>query len=464
MISNKQNWISYFIVTLSAMLAVITLLFPPVKAVLLCVALIVSLSILKWPFAGLLLMVALIPLQVLVVMPGGRTILYPIGILTAFGLIIKILLQKIKIRINKKLTFLILAFFIWGVTSITWAEYPDEVILRTGQMFNLMIFFIIFQILVERRIQIIWLITAFVAATGIGTVIAKFITGFGEGVSRLELAEADDPNNFAGIIGMTIIFLITVIFPWIKKFPIRKWIIMSTTLPWFIIAFLATGSRGAVTAMLISILTYLLLTRKKIKTVIIGSAVIATLLLIVPLVIKYNMLSPSVLNRYKTMYSPNEKHFGGRLPILFVGMTMIKENFFRGVGWRNFYRVSPDYNQRTRFWGGYNYLDTVLQKNKQFVNMGPHNIYLGIQAELGIMGSIIFIAFLWGSLKGLYDNRTHQLAMAVFITLFFLLTLGLSLTVTYKKFFWFALSLATALPKTLRLENSNEGKLNVSDY
>jgi len=82
-------------------------------------ALAAGLVLLKWPFAGLLIMVALIPGEELTTFLGNRTLIWALGIAVLGAWTLRTLLTgKNKIRIAKRPTFLALVWLMWGLLSV----------------------------------------------------------------------------------------------------------------------------------------------------------------------------------------------------------------------------------------------------------------------------------------------------------------------------------------------------------
>lgn len=73
-----------------------------------------------------------------------------------------------------------------------------------------------------------------------------------------------------------------------------------------------------------------------------------------------------------------------RFKIWKSAILMIKDNPFFGLGYENFSTAYPDYISHNQ--------DLIV--NGSYKALHPHNIFLKIQVELGILGSIFFILFL----------------------------------------------------------------------
>ncbi|HRR96760.1 MAG TPA: hypothetical protein P5150_08560, partial [Candidatus Ratteibacteria bacterium] len=103
------------------------------------------LILLRFPFFGFLLLIILIPAEELIVLPGGRTGIFALGVLVAFFWLINVLFKNGKICINKNTTLLAILLFFWGFISYFWAEDQSIVLTRILNFLNLVIFYILFQ-------------------------------------------------------------------------------------------------------------------------------------------------------------------------------------------------------------------------------------------------------------------------------------------------------------------------------
>ncbi|GAI39446.1 unnamed protein product, partial [marine sediment metagenome] len=126
----------------------------------------------------------------------------------------------------------------------------------------------------------------------------------------------------------------------------------------------------------------------------------------------------------------------GRINIWRVGWEMVKANPVIGVGLQNFPARFEQYTEAAGLSGAYGI----------YPGRDPHNIFLAVWAELGIIGLTIFAGFLWHIFKKLYYYRFNSSGVLGLLLFFFLVIFGLSGTLLYKKPFWIGLSLATVIP------------------
>jgi len=125
----------------------------------------------------------------------------------------------------------------------------------------------------------------------------------------------------------------------------------------------------------------------------------------------------------------------GRLEIWCVGWKMALANPVVGVGLQNFPARFEDYIEEAGFNQGY-YL---------YPGRDAHSIYLSVFAELGIVGLAIVGLFMLLVLRRALAVWRHQGCSAGLLLTLLPLAYGAASTITYRKYFWFALALAATL-------------------
>jgi len=133
----------------------------------------------------------------------------------------------------------------------------------------------------------------------------------------------------------------------------------------------------------------------------------------------------------------------GRTNICTVGWEVVKAKSLVGVGLGNFNVRFEEYiDDVAGMWGAYGV----------YPGRDPHSVFLSLQAELGIIGLVIFLTFLWAIFRKLLPYRHDSRAIVGILLLAFMVFSGIPATIQYRKFFWLALGLATAVPVVIRHE------------
>lgn len=140
---------------------------------------------------------------------------------------------------------------------------------------------------------------------------------------------------------------------------------------------IACQSRNALIALIIGALLFAILYDKRYLII---TFVFPILIIIIP----------QTRIRFLEIFDPTQNE--SRIKIWKTALIMIKENFPFGIGYENFQFLYQSYVNKY----------TDLQVWHSYQAYHPHNIFLKIQSELGVLGSISFILFLLFTLKIFY--------------------------------------------------------------
>jgi O-antigen ligase len=122
---------------------------------------------------------------------------------------------------------------------------------------------------------------------------------------------------------------------------------------------------------------------------------------------------------------------GGRDVIWTIGWEMIKNHPIAGVGFGNFTSIYGQYSLPLRGW---------------YAESDPHNVFVAFQAELGVVGTALFILFLsriYKNIRSFDAGQVKEKAWAVAMLLYVVVG-AMTNSLHYGKFFWFALALLVA--------------------
>jgi len=402
------------------------------------------------PFWGLLSLSVLFPLQELELFrtaPEQRTYLFFAGIIVACCWLINYLAKKKKtaIRIAGKPVRLFIIYFFWGTVSLLWAQDKTATFSRLVVFFNMLLLYLIFQDVVRTKRQLkIFTSVYFVALLLYSVTVIKMYLS--SSMARISLTEAQNPNSFSRYLAIGLILLPYVLMEW-RKSILVKWGIIASAF-FFIVAIIMAGSRGVFLALLATIIFAWLISKNRTRNFTILTIIGATLLVGANFLFQKGFWSGYTRSRINSTFLVNSPQGGeSRVNIGIVGLQMVKDNPIFGVGLGNFPVRFKDYiSQSSSF---------LRSWNGVYPGRDPHNVYLSVQAELGIIGTILFLAFFWSIFRNLwvYRNRPEgYLALTLLVFIFFA---GITGTNQYAKYFWLVLSLATTIPLICKNEQKN---------
>jgi len=400
-----------------------------------------SVILLRFPFIGLLTMVALIPGEELTSFIAGRTFVWVLGVATCGSWLLQTLLYQKKVRIAVKPMVLATLWLFWGMVSILWASDQISAYSRAFTLAQAIIFFFLLQNLItdNKRFRIV-ILTYFVASIiySIYSIGIEIFTG----VTRVSLSEMQNPAHFAQSLGIGLLFT-PYILNWSKKFYWKLLVVLGDSC--LILAILMTGTRAVWVGLAMGVVFVWLITRG--KAVRIRSLVIIGVVLVISISVMshYGIISDYIIQRIVTLPNLEATHGGaGRTNIWLVGWEMLKNNPIIGVGLNNFPVRFEDYISAARLRGAY----------AIYPGRDPHNIFLSVQGELGIVGLAVFVAFFIAIFKALFRYRKDPRSILGMLLISFLIISGLAITIQYRKYFWLGMGLATLIPMVIRNEKS----------
>ena len=292
----------------------------------------------------------------------------------------------------------------------------------------------------DRRLRI--LITAYFVASVLFALLA-IGTAISADLRRATLAEDQNPNALARALGVGLL-MVPYLLGQLRPTRWRIAIVLAACV--LGLAILFTGSRGAWVGLIAAFgLTWFLCRGKLVK---LRSAVAVAIALVVGIAGLYyvGVLDEWMVQRIITLPSIEATHGGaGRTNIWAVGWEMVKANSLVGVGLGNFPVRFEDYIDVAGMRGAYGV----------YPGRDPHNVFLSLQAELGIVGLVIFLTFLWAIFRSLLPYRHDSRAIVGILLLSFMVFSGITITIQYRKFFWLALGLAAGIPKVMGYEQQS---------
>lgn len=393
--------------------------------------------ILSWPFIIPFLTTILIPIdQILVI--GERTYTLPLLIIGYYAWFLTALRHKPKIRIASAPTLLFALWLLWGAVSFVRASNLDDVVQRMNFLTGFFLMFLLFQNLIQttRHVQILTLgyfilSTVYSVFSALGYIFGWF--------QRAAIFSTQDPNGFALILGIALCMA-----PYLWMVYKTRWarLLISAGVALLVFAIIATGSRGAWAAIIASAVFSAFfasgLKLFRLRYLVMAALVLATLIV---LLFSLGLISEYTQSRFESLSNPDSMQ--GRVPYWRVGLEMVKSNPLFGVGLGAF---PSEFSQYVVAAG--------LQPSRDLIGRDAHNTLLSVLAELGIPGFVIVCLFYWVLFRDLYRYRTDPKAALGILLLSLMFFGGMTLTIQYKKFFWFPINMAALIPLVIKHENT----------
>ena len=385
------------------------------------VAVILAIRIFQRPVIGIYISSFLIPFEDLTTLFTDVTLL---KILLGYTFIVWSSKSFIlKDRINFYQMSYIILLIIWSIFSLTWS-YDLNVSLGRLIVFVQLIFFTIMTInLLNNESDIEKIMVIYVMASLLTSIMA--IDLLSSGVlhrNRAAYIEGQNPNGFSRSVGVALLYLIY----FFQTNKIKKKSLFYIIGSIFLIVVIFAQSRTTYIALLVSLIPVIYFSK-------LGNKIRISLLGLIPTIIIFYFFQDTfynfVLPRTQSVFT--EFSMGGRDVIWVVAWEMIKDNFLFGVGFGNFTSVYGEYSTQLRGW---------------YAETDPHNVYIAIVAELGIIGLLLFIGFLKSIYTKIMSIDPKYLTDRTFILSIFIYNCisAMANSLHYAKHFWLIFAIIIA--------------------
>ena len=329
----------------------------------------------------------------------------------------------------------VLVFFVaWVVLSLTWAETPsDGFEPATRYILNAFLFLIVFTAVRDRK-HVIWLVTAFVAASTLSAVYGLVVSAPTGDEGRLG-GSLGEPNELAAVLVAGIV--LSAGLAMVVRGPLLRLMLIGAACMCLLSTFL-TLSRGGLIALAVAMVA-LVFVAGRWRVPAAGLAVVALGALFVFFAF---VATPEQRGRVTEVGTGS-----GRSDIWTVGWRMVQANPGIGVGVGQFqgsavhYLIEPGAIQRS---------DLIVDRPRV-----AHNIYLQVLSEFGIVGFVPFMLILgFGFTCCLRAARAFErrrdlgmelMSRAVFVALIGILAADFFVSQQFSKQLWLLLGLCPAL-------------------
>lgn len=389
------------------------------------------------PIWGLYLFVVAMFTEGLLATQAGPTGARLVGVLVLGAWIARSLSNR-HFRVTLPLPgFFAIAYVVWGLMSVLWAIDARLAFERAQTLVQSVAFYVLVVNLVDsqRRLQKILFIVIVVSLILAFLIIFQVLSGeMAEG--RIDIAQVSDydPNEQAASFLLGAALLMALLSQ--QEIQVSMRLLSLIALSVVVVAILATGSRGAVVALVATLAFTLVFDRKSWQLVALTLLVGGAALFFLP---------PTFLERLKSIVTLSDRG-AGRVDIWLVGLQIVGAHLLVGVGWGNYGKAFDIYLSQTP--GIRSFL---------LPRMGPHNIFLGALGELGVIGLALFVIMIGLSIKSVLvavlnfkrrnDLRMIALATGTLLSLLGVLVAGLFVDLRYRKYFWLLLALSGVMSR-----------------
>lgn len=366
--------------------------------------------------------------SVLAIGDSGYTVNWILGaaagaVLFAFGLL------NNRLQAPPRITLWWALFILWGGVTLLWTLDPAKGLVRFASAGCLVLLYLVVVSIGidEREFRAVILLAIAGGVVAAGYTLREFNQGYSF-FSRASLmlnGQEANPNELAD----TLLMPFSLSLGWCLS--ARN--LLNRTLSLAaggLIAFclFLTMSRGSLVALAVLLLVYLVRLRVK-SRIVIPIAITSALIAFLPNLF-FLRLQDSVASRGQ-----------GRWDIFIVTTHVIRQYGILGAGLESFRTAYTKFAGFAPIFRGF--------------NRDPHNIYLQVWAELGIVGLMLFLGAIWWQLRGLHRAYRERggsgdyLFIAIEAACCAELVHGFSANILWSKEFWFAWMLA-ALAVQLR--------------
>ncbi len=335
---------------------------------------------------------------------------------------------------------LLVIFVIWGGLSALWALEAGLVLERMQILIQSLALYVVVVNLVNSD-RCLWNLIYIVIVMSVLVsflILYRILSGMMiAGRVDVTSISALDPNEQAAYLlpGVAVIMSLIGL-----ERQVSKRILYMVAFSVIVLAVLVTYSRGAIVSLGAMLALGLTLDRRSWQLLPLALLVGGVALVLLP---------PTFLDRVESIFVLSARG-AGRLDIWLVGFQIIKTHPVLGVGLGNFGEAFSRYFPHTPG------IRRVFEQG-----MGPHNIFVGVFGELGLVGLFIFFIVIGLTIvrfaKQMYTSVEHKkglrddvLMRGMFVGVFGLLVASMFVDLRYRKLFWFFMALVE-VPRRLHL-------------
>ena len=381
-----------------------------------CGTVVVLLTLWHTPF-GLFILLTLLALENAIVLSPSFTVSKVMGIVILISFVLRLISRKLVFPLAIKLIFLV---GLWSCLSWLWSLDPES----SGIILTTYILYIGFCPIFVNTIRDYKSLQVLLAGFIIGALITScmlmlgqvaYETSSSERMGRAALAEGGSVIVLGRAITLGFLSACLVFF---SRNKFLKKIIAAILFLFFVVLVTKTQSRAPLIASIIApVLSILLCTQSKqrLKTFFLGAFILFIAFVSLKLVLKTDLMNIEAKERFAGMGLEES----GRIGLWKQALGAFKKRPLHGYGLAN--------------------SNLSLEENK---GVSPHNTFIAILVDLGLVGFILYAAIfllLYRGVMKIQDFRFKWLGMTM---LLFPLITGLTSVIYLKKDFWYAIMIA----------------------
>jgi len=372
--------------------------------------------------------------------------------------------------VGEPLTWLLAAYTLVLLLSITWALEPGLAERRFADIVKALVLYVLLVALVTspRRARIaVWTMVGvggFLGAVGIlrltmgvwpalaGLARVKRAHLYGDVFGDRLAGPLGDPNYFAQI--LLILVPLALFLTWEEK-ALRNRLTAVLSLGLIVSAAVLTYSRGGALALALVVGASFLAQGVQWRRIVLGGLAVAMgASLLVPSGFRERLTTMGQFLPDEAVLTETDSSFEERMVLMGAAWEMLADNSMLGVGAGNYTARFGEYAERF----GSVALDYRDPDDVRY----PHSLYLEVGAETGALGLLVFLAALLTAFVGLHRARdsfvrtgyraTGALARALQISLAGYLVSSFFLHGDFERYLWLLLGMAGALHAMSRME------------
>ncbi|MCU7495105.1 MAG: O-antigen ligase family protein [Ignavibacteria bacterium] len=326
--------------------------------------------------------------------------------------------------------FLILTYFIMLINFAGFERLLENSFLWIS-MLVIVVYFINYDI--NEVVYMIW------ASLIISSIYAFFSQPISEWTFR-KTGGTGDPNEFAAQL-LSVLPLSVYLFTVIKSM-VYKTIVICVSLAVFIYALFIAGSMSGF--LMLGFLIPVVLIRfmslsftKSLMVIGLGLLMFMISLLVFQEKLENTEAVQNMLGRTQETGTAQT-----RLNSWKAGINMFIEQPFLGVGMRQYAEYSPKYSK------------TFLSSD----SVAPHNMFIEVLAESGIIVFIAFVIFLIDLMSRYFNEIRRSSYFWLYLSLLAYILMGFTLGITYNKFMWLSVAILMNVHRIFRTSPENEAE------